>query len=312
MRPPIPPTFAGRLATTSRLATPPQRATADAGFGYHTGKALRRAAIVALAIVLAACGTRQGGGPGGYPTGGGDYRRDGPHANPPADLHLVPDATPRIEPLKSGPNRPYVISGRRYVPDTSWQPYRARGRASWYGRQFHGRPTSSGEPYDMYAMTAAHPTLPIPSYARVTHTANGRSVIVRINDRGPFVDSRVIDLSYVAAHRLGTLGTGTGDVVVELITPDRIRGGGFRTDTFAANSPATAAPAPGPAAALRAPETHASADTPAIGPITPTAALRVAGPTASLTTPLPDAAPARRAARAAPIPIPSAPPAARR
>src|SRR5690606_8843104 len=127
------------------------------------------------------------------------YRRDGPHANPPDNLDQVPDATPRIEPLMSGPNRPYVVSGRRYVPDTTWQPYRVRGRASWYGRQFHGRPTSSGEPYDMYAITAAHPTLPIPSYARVTHLANHRSVIVRINDRGPFISSRVIDLSYVAA-----------------------------------------------------------------------------------------------------------------
>lgn len=213
-------------------------------------RALLLAFTVGLSLaILAGCGTRQAGGPGGYPVGGGDYRRDGPHDNPPADLDRVPDAVPRLEPLASGPNRPYVISGRRYVPDTSWQPYRRQGRASWYGRQFHGRPTSSGEPYDMYAMTAAHPTLPIPSYARVTHLRNGRSVIVRINDRGPFVDSRVIDLSYVAAHRLGTLATGTGDVVVELIRPDDIRAGTFGGSVLASQVPealpvAPAAPTP--------------------------------------------------------------------
>jgi len=284
------------------------------GLSCHTNRSsrprparrvLQSVAVIGLAVMLAACGTRQGGGPGGYPTGAGDYRRDGPHANPPADLHLVPDATPRIEPLKSGPNRPYVISGRRYVPDTSWQPYRARGRASWYGRQFHGRPTSSGEPYDMYAMTAAHPTLPIPSYARVTHAANGRSVIVRINDRGPFVDSRVIDLSYVAAHRLGTLGTGTGDVVVELITPDRIRGGGFRTDTFADGSPTT----PAAAARVAEPDTPANAS---LDSHAPAAVLRVAGASRGAAVTVSGAtlgaSRLRTAQTAAPIPVPSAPP----
>lgn len=182
------------------------------------------AAVILMATVLAGCGTNKSGG-GAYEVGGGDYRKDGPHANPPPNLHAVPDATPRIEPLASGPNRPYVIAGRRYVPDTSGRPYRVKGRASWYGRQFHGRPTSSGEPYDMYAMTAAHPTLPIPSYARVTRVDNGRSVIVRINDRGPFIDSRVIDLSYVAAYKLDTLSKGTGEVIVEWISPDDIRRG---------------------------------------------------------------------------------------
>lgn len=182
------------------------------------------AAAILMAAVLAGCGTNKPRD-GSYPVGGGDYRKDGPHANPPANLHAVPDATPRVEPLASGPNRPYVIAGRRYVPDTSGRPYRVKGHASWYGRQFHGRPTSSGEPYDMYAMTAAHPTLPIPSYARVTRVDNGRSVIVRINDRGPFIDSRVIDLSYVAAYKLDTLSKGTGEVIVEWISPDAIRSG---------------------------------------------------------------------------------------
>ncbi len=240
----------------------------DAVSHVALSRALRGLLVATLIGVLVACGTPRGTGPGGYPVGGGNYRADGPHDNPPDNLHQIPDATPRVERLASGPNKPYVISGKRYVPDTSWQPYRVRGRASWYGRQFHGRPTSSGEPYDMYAMTAAHPTLPIPSYVRVTNPANDRSVVVRINDRGPFVASRVIDLSYVAAHRLGTLSHGTGDVIVELITPDQIRSGG---GTMLAGSPVAAPPRrvhaelPAPPARLR---THAVAQgrAPTAGP----------------------------------------------
>lgn len=203
----------------------------------RTGTATRRRGaswpqiglVVLTCAILAGCGTSRapGGKSGGFATGDGDYRRDGPHANPPANLDAVPDAVPRIEPFASGPNRPYVINGTRYVPETADRPYRASGKASWYGRQFHGRPTSNGETYDMYAMTAAHPTLPIPSYARVTRPDNGRSVIVRINDRGPFIGGRVIDLSYVAAHRLGTLSHGTGDVVVERITHAEIQRGSW-------------------------------------------------------------------------------------
>jgi rare lipoprotein A len=102
---------------------------------------------------------------------------------------------------------------------TSRAPYRAVGIASWYGRRYHGQKTASGEIYDMFAMTAAHPILPIPSYARVTAARSGRSVVVRINDRGPFVNDRLIDLSYVAAHRLGLIETGTGEVQVEVILP---------------------------------------------------------------------------------------------
>lgn len=101
---------------------------------------------------------------------------------------------------------------------TALAPYRERGVATWYGRRYHGQRTSSGEVYDMYAMTAAHPTLPIPSYARVTHLASGRSVVVRVNDRGPFLHGRLIDLSYVAADRLGYVGAGSAEVEVELIT----------------------------------------------------------------------------------------------
>lgn len=152
------------------------------------------------------------------PKSSGYYEDDGPGANPPPNLDAVPDAVPKAEPLHRFANSPYTVNGVTYVPDTSGKPYLARGLASWYGRRFHGRPTASGEPYDMYAMTAAHRTLPIPSYARVTNLANGRSVIVRINDRGPFHPGRIIDLSYTAAYKLGLLDK-VGMVEVELLRP---------------------------------------------------------------------------------------------
>ncbi|HEX2197236.1 MAG TPA: septal ring lytic transglycosylase RlpA family protein, partial [Burkholderiales bacterium] len=140
---------------------------------------------------------------------------DGPHDSPPSHLAQVPDAVPRAEPLHRYANRPYTVFGRNYVPLASLQPFRQRGLASWYGKRFHGQKTASGETYDMYAMTAAHPTLPIPSYARVTHVASGRSVVVRVNDRGPFHPGRIIDLSYAAAHRLGYVQAGHAQVEVE-------------------------------------------------------------------------------------------------
>jgi len=192
---------------------------------------LLRIATLGLVILLAACGGR--GGSGGY------YLDDGPPRNPPANLDAIPDAVPRIEPLASGPNRPYTVMGRRYVPDTSGQPYRRQGVASWYGKKFHGNPTSNGERYDMYAMTAAHTTLPIPSYVRVTRVSNGRSVIVRVNDRGPFLHGRVIDLSYVAAHRLGIIGPGSGEVIVERIMPNEIRAGSWNRGNRATPSQAS-------------------------------------------------------------------------
>jgi len=149
--------------------------------------------------------------PGGY------YKDDGPGENPPANLDGVADAMPKLEPLNRFANRPYAVFGRNYIPATSLRPYKERGLASWYGRRFHNQKTSTGEPYDMYAMTAAHPTLPLPSYARVTNLANGRSVVVRVNDRGPFHPGRIIDLSYTAAHRLGIAQTGSGEVEVESV-----------------------------------------------------------------------------------------------
>jgi rare lipoprotein A len=165
---------------------------------------------------------------------------DGPEANPPANLDAVPDAVPRIEPMARGPNNPYSIFGQRYVPDTSGQPYRAQGPASWYGKKYHGKPTSNGERYDMYGMTAAHPTLPIPSYVRVTRVATGKTVVLRINDRGPFLGGRVIDLSYVAAHKLGVLSPGSAEVIVERIMPQQIANG----TALAASAPAAASSPP--------------------------------------------------------------------
>ncbi len=151
--------------------------------------------------------------------------RDGPPQRVPAGLERTPDATPRLERIRAGgPNQPYEVGGRRIVPMTQDLPLRERGLASWYGTKYHGRPTSSGEIYDMFAMTAAHRTMPIPSYAVVRNPANGRQVVVRINDRGPFVFERVIDLSYVAALKLGVLSQ-VSTVVVERITQEDIRKG---------------------------------------------------------------------------------------
>ncbi len=154
--------------------------------------------------------------------------RDGPEANPPADLAAIPDAEPRVEPVRAGgPNKPYDALGRNYVPFTDDRPFVERGLASWYGKKFQGRRTSSGELYNMYAMTAAHPTLPIPSYARVRNPANGREVVVRINDRGPFHPGRIVDLSYTAALKLGVL-RGVAPVELERITPEDIRSGAWQ------------------------------------------------------------------------------------
>ena len=155
---------------------------------------------------------------------------DGPGANPPPDLAGVADAEPRIETIRpSGPNKPYQALGRDYVPSAADAPFVERGLASWYGRKFHGQRTANGEIYDMYAMTAAHPTLPIPSYARIRNPVNGRVVIVRINDRGPFHAGRIVDLSYVAALKLDLL-RGVAPVELERITSDEIRAGTWRRE----------------------------------------------------------------------------------
>jgi rare lipoprotein A len=151
---------------------------------------------------------------------GGFYKDDGPGENPPANLSAIPDAVPRREAPHRYANRPYTVFGASYVPIASTQSYKERGVASWYGKKFHGQKTSSGEVYDMYGMTGAHKTLPIPSYARVTNLANGRSVVVRINDRGPFHSERIIDLSYAAAYKLGYASAGSARVEVEAVSAD--------------------------------------------------------------------------------------------
>jgi rare lipoprotein A len=153
--------------------------------------------------------------PGGY------YLDDGPGDNPPNNIESIPNAIPKKEPLHSRTNRPYKALGATYKPMTSYQPYKERGIASWYGKRFHGRKTSNGEIYDMYSMTAAHTILPLPSYVKVTNPANGRWVIVRVNDRGPFKHNRIIDLSFAAAYKLGYTNKGSTLVEVEAIDPDK-------------------------------------------------------------------------------------------
>ncbi len=213
--------------------------------------------------------------------------RDGPPAEPP-DPGEIADAVPRAEPRSRYGNPPhYEVFGRRYYVLPESRGYRERGVASWYGSKFHGRRTSSGEPFDMYAMTAAHKTLPLPAYARVTNLRNGRAVVVKINDRGPFVDNRLIDLSYAAALRLDLVRDGTGLVEVQVLDPvpvaddtGPIRAG---TDTFtpdrnetgraaigrldpepvAASLVAAPAPVTTAATASHAPAPHAAAASPA-------------------------------------------------
>lgn len=167
--------------------------------------------IVSVALLLSACST--GPRPGGY------FEDDGPHKNVKIDIAKIPDATPRWERVDPARSRPYTVLGKKYYPMTEARNYRETGVASWYGRKFHGRRTSLGERYDMYTMTAAHKTLPLPSYVRVRNLKNNRTVVVRVNDRGPFLHKRLIDLSYAAAYKLGMLGSGTTEVEVMVITP---------------------------------------------------------------------------------------------
>jgi len=186
-----------------------------------------------VAMMIAGCGSvpsRPGSKPGGY------YLDDGPDANPPADLDSMPEPAPKIEPINKYTSRPYTVLGRTYTPYTQLTAYKQRGVATWYGKRYHGQKTSSGEVYDMYALSAAHTLLPLPSYARVTNVANGKSVVVRVNDRGPFHEDRLIDLSYAAAHRIGIIGQGSAVVEVEAIIP------GSGEAPVVASAPAAPAP----------------------------------------------------------------------
>ena len=160
-----------------------------------------------LLLGLAACATRRDSAP-----------------STPLPPGQIREVVPKAEPRSAGGNPPfYEVFGKRYHVLDDGDGYTARGVASWYGEKFHGRPTASGEPYDMYAASAAHKTLPLPSYVRVTNLENGRSVIVRINDRGPFVANRLIDLSFGAARQLDMIRNGTSFVEVQVVTADSVR-----------------------------------------------------------------------------------------
>jgi rare lipoprotein A len=175
----------------------------------------REIAFLIVVALLAACGTAPK--KAGQEPSGKYYLDDGPPESVPEGLADIPNAVPRDEPFHRFANRPYTVFGRTYVPVVNRERTRERGIASWYGRKFHGQKTSSGETYDMFAMTAAHPTFPIPSYARVTNVKTGQWVVVRVNDRGPFHSNRVIDLSYAAAAKIGIVSAGSGLVEVERV-----------------------------------------------------------------------------------------------
>ena len=197
---------------------------------------LSAALVLALVVLLGlgACSTAPKGKPS-Y------YADDGPPERVPDNLADVPEAVPREEPLHRFANRPYIVFGQTYVPVINREPTKERGIASWYGKKFHGQKTSSGETYDMFKMTAAHRTLPIPSYARVTNLKTGQSVVVRINDRGPFHSNRLIDLSYAAAQRIGLAARGSGMVEVERVFDAPVR------------EPSISQTPPAPAAAVQTP-----------------------------------------------------------
>ncbi len=257
------------------------------------------ALLMLLAAVLAGCASgppRSGSAPA---TSNPNTRpapsaeRDGAELSPPPDLAQVPDAEPKLEPIRTGgPNKPYAVLGRDYAPITQDAPFTERGIASWYGRKFHGRRTASGEVYNMYAMTAAHPTLPIPSYARVRNPANGREVVLRINDRGPFHPGRIVDLSYTAALKLDLL-RGVGPVELQRITFDEIRSGAWRRDgepVRLAAASAASVPTPVP---LAAPATTAPGVAVAMPDVAPSDPAAAGSPWAD-TSPVADA-PASRA-----------------
>jgi rare lipoprotein A len=237
----------------------------------------RPLAAAALVALIAACSTTPS-------RKSVYYQDDGPPDRVPADIASIPDAVPRVEPPHRATGKPYVALGRTYTPLTADLPFRQRGMASWYGRQFHGNRTASGEIYDMFAMTAAHPILPIPSYVRVTSVRSGRSVIVRVNDRGPFKHDRIIDLSYAAATKLGIAAAGTGEVEVERITMAQIASGDYRRGDGRGEPPPALAAAPGAQAATTTGTTRVSAA--AVAPVADAAA--ASGVTAA---PLAEAAP---------------------
>ena len=180
----------------------------------------RHTLLIAVCLVLPGCALWRGGSVPTPPPSSGKTLPPITLPTPPRDLDSIPDAVPRAEPRsRYGNPENYVVFGQPYRVQKSARGHVERGLASWYGPGFHAERTSSGEPYDMYAMTAAHKTLPIPAYVRVTHLENGRSVVVKLNDRGPFVGDRIIDLSYTAAHKLGMIRSGTAPVEIRVLEP---------------------------------------------------------------------------------------------
>lgn len=173
--------------------------------------------VAVLALSLAACSTPR---VQSTKAGGRYYLNDGPPKGvTQAQIDAVQEPVPRAERFVSGTLKPYVAMGNSYRPMNKLAPYHARGMASWYGTRYHGMPTASGELYDVLKLTAAHPVLPIPSYVRVTNVENGRTIVVRVNDRGPFLSDRIIDLSYVAAAKLGYAAKGSALVEIDVILP---------------------------------------------------------------------------------------------
>lgn len=220
--------------------------------GYGDAALTQKTNVVALLIlcmlVVACSGSKPKPAkpaPPPYNPNDGRYSHDkdfGPDED--VDLSHVPDAVPRYETrTRAGNKNPYTVLGKTYHLIADESSYRERGLASWYGKKFNGHNTSNGERYDMYAMTGAHKTLPIPSYVRVTNLDNGKSVVVRINDRGPFHQGRIVDLSYAAAQRIGIHKTGTGRVEVEIAVPGDAAPIPRRADTSAPRQIESALPA---------------------------------------------------------------------
>ncbi len=239
-----------------------------------------------LALLVSGCAS---GPKPPAPMPGSSPQRDGPPLSVPPNLADLPDVVPQIEPIRQGgPNKPYVVLGQSYEPlrgDVEWS---EKGGASWYGNKFHGRRTASGELYSMYGLTAAHKTLPIPSYVRVRNVRNGKEVIVRVNDRGPFISGRVIDLSYAAAIKLDIAAAGVGQVEIARLTFDEIRSGAWQRGTVLDPDPTRLAAAPVP------PESPARA-TPFASPLNTESAAPFDDPLLAPSTSRPVAVPERSA-----------------
>lgn len=207
---------------------------------------------VAALLALGGCASGPGSAGGAREAERTSERSPGRDGPPPqgaaptlAELASLPDPVPQVEPIRTGgPNKPYVVMGQSYEPMAADVPWRERGGASWYGNKFHGRRTASGELYSMYGLTAAHKTLPIPSYVRVRNVRNGKEIIVRVNDRGPFHSSRVMDLSYAAAVKLDIAASGTGEVELSRLTFDEIRAGVWQRGTVLDADPGAASAVP--------------------------------------------------------------------